>query len=224
MGDNTSDRDDPKSEKQHDALDWLNFVILVLAMLAATFAAVYTGQEVKVAKKTLKVAGDTLKEVREGTRNELRAYVSAFPYHHVNGVAPGVSPHTAAMIKNTGQTPAWDVSFKAKLVAENEPPEPTISNFTGLTSRRADTYLAPTVQVGAADTFNIDRPLTVEDFEAVKTGESARFYAWGVVAYTDVFGKPHHSYFCFIYFGYKQSPDTGMGSIFRDFCPHPRND
>lgn len=53
--------------------------------------------------------------------------------------------------------------------------------------------------------------LTEEEVKEIKYGDK-RIYVFGKITYDDVFGNPHHTEFCHMYFGQEMAPfETGLG-------------
>ncbi len=200
---------------------WL-IVLLALTLVAAIAAAVAAGFAAKFARDEVRVARDTLQEIRNTSRKELRAYVFVKPFRHVNNVVANRPLQTLVTIRNGGQTPAANLVLRASMAVRSVPPDPAPGNFALATRQEFGTILDPSTQ-DRGKTFNSEQPITPKGIAAIDGGQQAQIYVWGVATYQDVFGMSHNSYFCFRYFGRETSPDGGVGSRFRGICKHPNH-
>lgn len=209
-------------KRYRDSHDWWHLGLLggtllvaAIATVAAIYAAIYTAQEVEVAR-------DALKEVRGATQKELRAYVFVKPYAWVNNVTENSMFNSTVGIRNGGQTPASELSLNFNIEARGAPPENTRPAFAATIRRSVETVLDPSTALSGIGTINSEKPLTSKEFAAVINDQGMRLYVWGTVTYKDVFDKMHHSYFCFFYFGRQPNRrDKGFGARRQGSCPHP---
>lgn len=215
MGDNSLRKQESNNaapKPRRDLHDWLMLAFVFLAFLAAGFAAYYTREEVGVAQ-------NTLDEIRTSSKAELRAYVFVRAFPRVNNPK---NPHTGLPIRNSGQTPATDLSLRAQIIIGDEraAPSPTETVFESTPPRKIDTTLDPSTNISRFPFIPLGRSLTDDELAAVEKGE-LRFFVYGLLSYRDVLKDPHRSYFCFDYRGWGPSPDTGMGTTSQHFCDTP---
>lgn len=202
-------------DKKNTPLDYLSFIVLLGAMIAAIIAAFYTAQQVSVARQTLK-------EVRATSRAELRAYTYVRAFPRVNNPK---SPHTGLPIRNSGQTPATSLSLRAQMIIGDEraAPSPTKTVFENTPIIEIDTTLDPSTNISRFPYVQLGQPLNDDELTSMKKG-SSHIFVYGVLSYRDVLNEPHNSYFCFDYAGWGPSPDTGTGTTSQHFCDAPNSD
>lgn len=205
-----SGRDEPEEERQHgvtergnnetepnardhqqeahyhprDWFDRLRVGLLLGTLIAAVFAAVFTGSQAYI-------AGDT-------ARRQLRAYVYAAPSHvfHIDGKG---TLQGYVEIGNSGQTFAREVQrwvgisvFGAEVPDRKEDLGPT---------RREEGVLVINPSVRHIVIRN-HKQLTDEEARKIRTNDgSMRIYVFGTIRYKDIYGEPHHTDFCHMYFG-----------------------
>jgi len=214
-------------DKWEIRLLWVATLFAIAATAAAGIAAYFAREQVIAARKQVRVAEDSLAEVKTATRKELRAYVFAKPYPFVNGVREGADTHTRLNLRNSGNTPASDLEFRADIVLATNPPTPSAEVFLATKFRlrqpavdpKADIYIGPELRPG--------RQTSAADITAIRNNALA-YYVWGVFLYRDVFNDPHHSYFCFVYNGlgnttdFPKNPDSA--AQLQGNCPAPPSD
>ena len=169
-------------------------VILVWLTLNATWAA--KGE----AKRAADAAEKTVDTMQTFGRQELRAYLSVNPVNHGNFGASNFNPIIA--LKNTGQTPATDVTawicgavlphpHSGDLPANQQEPKPKF-------------VLGP----GTEHTLTCEVEMT--NYEKVAFLQSSnRIQIWGEANYTDAFNERRRTKFRMT-FGGKDAPQIGL--------------
>ena len=116
-------------------------------------------------------------------------------------------PRYEIVVRNHGQTPAYDVrNWTHGVLAEHPLTEIPPSNIR---TPNAQTVINPGAEYRMNGFFA--RPVSVEEYERVMEG-ALRFYFWGEVTYRDAFGEDRHARFRFMFGG----PSARVGRI--DFC------
>jgi len=196
----------------HDAAGFFTFLLVIvglgqaglflwqLRLMRKGFADAKEAAE--AAKLSVEVANESLKLSRDTTQKQLRAYVFAFDADVFDAGTDSVRASIA--IKNSGQTPAYDVKVSiaanAFYVTDDitfhpTPVGPDTKTFVfgpGGSGRR-DIPLRPI----------IGEPASVS---TVKDGNGA-LYVWGEILYTDTFGKDQYTRFRFMIGGKDGWPD-----------------
>lgn len=152
---------------------------------------------------------------KRNSETQLRAYVAAEPgpIYHVNAVG---SPLVAYLvIRNTGQTPAYEVkrTIGISLLA---PPVPPRRDLLGRVRRvEGVLVLQPRAQNHILETLK--RILTEGEVAKIISpgGEKLRIYVFGTITYKDVFGGEHFTHYCHMYFGNLAVPDQPLGYLGR---------
>jgi hypothetical protein len=132
-------------------------------------------------------------DARDTAKRQQRAYV--FPdgaLMRPPTTARGTSWGTTVVIKNFGQTPAYDYSMvtDTRMMPWNPAEVPDLRLPA---ERRVLGSLAP----GGTLTLNLrHRPFTAIEMDALAKG-MFRFYVFGEVYYTDAFGAARYTRFCY---------------------------
>jgi hypothetical protein len=134
------------------------------------------------------------REARESGKRALRAYLgiistSAFyqDEHFVFEAKP--------KLLNTGQTPAYNVSYWMNASVE---PTPLKDDFPFTMPEDGFKHSAV---LGRDQSFVMNRmidripTLTLDEVKAIKIAKGAAFHAWGCIAYDDIFGDRHETEF-----------------------------
>jgi hypothetical protein len=172
-------RRDRLSRKPFGAAFWVS----VVAATAAGFAALFTWMQVDVAKDT--------------AQKELRAYVYAVPTRlfHL-----GASPTQGYLgIKNGGKTFARNVKRWAGINVLGPKISDAFDDLGKLVPEPGAMTLGPDSHTDATIICNF-RVLTPDEVDQIKSGEK-RIYVFGKITYEDMFGLPHETTFCFVYYG-----------------------
>lgn len=150
------------------------------------------------AKHFEKLARETAKSVavsQDTAKRQLRAYIvviigDAMWQEREKGYRFGALP----LLKNSGQTPAYKVTFIAK--AAILPTElPKDYKLSEMGDEAGETMVGPGHQMtmhAKVDDFVHD-----SEVQAIKTGDRDKsLYTWGIIRYEDCFGEPHYTRFC----------------------------
>ena len=179
-------------DAQREAADWAWWVLIVsLCQAPITLAGVIlllrnvtqTDEALNQARAGNEIAGATAKR-------QLRAYVMASNFR-ISGVEDGRTPRVHYVIKNSGQTPAYEVRHYAQIFwSENN----ESVHETKIRLGKADPDRISISVIGAGETAETDwlfsTPLTIADIVAIHTGAAIMGIA-GVMSYRDVFGRRH---------------------------------
>lgn len=156
-------------------LDWCTFGAAVLAGIAATFAAVFTGQQAGIARDTEK--------------RQLRAYVGVeFPDKFCKVDADTVE--ILAIAKNFGLTPAYEVRQMTALSVRSQPLPPGTNPPTQTSSNLAFVTAYP--QSPEVFSQKLPKAAIAEAF----TDKTKQLYFAGTVTYLDAFGESRYTHFC----------------------------
>lgn len=143
------------------------------------------------------------------TRNQLRAYVMIESVAIV-GIAEGRKPDVHITIKNSGQTPARNVTHWSKLGFSTFPEiaEPVPRRDSDETL--PESTMAPGGTLGIIT--GIDRELNAATIKAIKD-QSYALYVLGEIRYTDAFGK--HRETDFLLFCTGHLADSGSAASYK---------
>jgi hypothetical protein len=173
------------------SLSYWGFGGLVLTVIFTAWAAHAASRAASSAANSAEISDRTLREVQSTARRQLRAYVD------VIGVIRTKNPDgdgfgAAIMVKNSGLTPATNLSQWAKIDLREMPLQ---SSFP-LYCRERDSLgvIAPDGQTLSIPVFL--RDLTPLEEQALRQNGKA-IYVYGEIDYTDVFGDQHRSIFRF---------------------------
>jgi len=122
-------------------------------------------------------------------RRQLRAYVFVSSAKVTNVIDDDGMPKAVVVIKNSGQTPAYDLLNATGFTANTYPSLPTLK----LTIADEDFSISKTrISLGPKDTSisitTADRKLTEQQWASIADGTGA-VYVYGEIRYRDVFGK-----------------------------------
>lgn len=162
---------------------WLEYAIFafVIATAAATgVAAWYTGQQSLTATDTEK--------------RQLRAYISVQP-KQLRNFGDSDPVEIFYEIQNSGQTPAFETRFFSTVTIFPYP-IPQNSKFPDVlenTTMSKSVIFPKTTYHGVKSTEN---PLSHDQLEAVRSGQSQRLYFIGIARYADAFKVCHETKYC----------------------------
>jgi hypothetical protein len=148
------------------------------------------------AERAAKATENSVDLSRTTAERQLRAYIVAGAKSvNINGPEDAVSVSMQIVIKNTGQTPAYDLTVVSKTELLKHPIKMPF-NFTlisGPDPSRAVLGAGETTESESKGEkpFNGDEMMIAAEPEA-----GARIYTWGSVTYCDVFGHQHYTNFC----------------------------
>jgi hypothetical protein len=137
-----------------------------------------------------------VRSAEKTAERQLRAYIVAGANGvNINGPQNSVSVSMQIVIKNTGQTPAHDLTVVSKTELLEHPIKMPF-NFTLISGPDPSRSVLGAGETTASESksekpFNGDEMMVAAEPEA-----GARIYTWGSVTYRDVFGHQHHTNFC----------------------------
>jgi hypothetical protein len=143
---------------------------------------------------------------RSQERHQLRAYVGVIIKltPSVNPFVPPQVPQIDFDVRNSGMTPAYDVTHisAADLMSY---PLPKDFDFSKAQPAIGSSPEPITIFPGTLDNLGIEaktsRAFTPDELASVATGTQKRVYFWGTVNYRDAFGEYHFTHFCLGYYG-----------------------
>jgi hypothetical protein len=152
----------------------------------------------------------TLRIMRSTAQRQLRAYISFTPQVLMNAY-PQRKPIAKFKIKNTGQTPAYNIRYITTLEIL---PHPMVDHQGDLVSPGHE----PTPIAGRPihsqehidGEAHAENPLTFEDFQRMN-GPDHRLYLAGIVWYEDIFGVTRKTKFC-VYIGGPEFADIATAA------------
>jgi hypothetical protein len=150
------------------------------------FAILAANRRAEATEKALDLAAET-------ARSQLRAYVSVLGISTQNAFEKNMT--SSLNYKNVGQTPALklrtliDAVIISPSASDVNPPR-TYSTSYGIDNE-------PTIALGGgvAGSDPVNRTFKEAELEEFRAG-SKLYIVWGVIYYSDVFGKDHYSRFC----------------------------
>lgn len=141
-----------------------------------------------------KAATESVAALKERTAQQMRAYLCAVVGSGVyQERTKNLKFQVQTLIVNAGHTPAHKVAFRAN------------AGILPLPLPDAFTFPLPGEAMGASvlgPQQNMSLNPIVDDFcndgdvEKIKRADGEALYAWGIVTYEDVFGKPQETKFC----------------------------
>jgi hypothetical protein len=156
----------------------------------ATIAAVAAKESADTAKTQAEVARGTLKTMQDTAERQLRAYVFVERAQIVNLIDGIGRPEAHVVIKNYGQTPAYELVNIIGLAIDEYPTPPTLNltvNEDELVGGKAAMALGP-----GCESFSIAAPSTAPPVPPEVRAEffngTRIAFVYGKVRYKDVFG------------------------------------
>lgn len=142
---------------------------------------------------------NTINEVKaeDTAARQLRAYVSVGPLI----VKEKFPKEISFVAKNTGQTPAYDLS--SHLNFEKTGPEVGLPDGLGFPIREGFTFGCSVATLGSNGEIEFTFPVHLDDLTKVQNGKIGLFY-YGHISYKDISKKDHVSKLCYQYTGFKQ--------------------
>jgi hypothetical protein len=129
------------------------------------------------------------------TRRQLRAYLSVV----IGGAVyqdPAVPLKFEAkpLIKNNGQTPAYNVRYriKAEIISDTAAKNYTFDTPPDIPKSQSSIGPGEDRLMSAILGYTVPMP----DIQVIKDGQGKALWVWGIVHYDDVFGKPRFTQFC----------------------------
>jgi len=168
---------------------WMRVLTLALVGVGFLQLIAFIVQAIRL-KETIGVMHDT------GER-QLRAYISITPglvieQDDANNIRFEFQP----WIKNTGQTPAYEVKYSARSVISTYPlPDDFTFPVVGTGVYTSSSVLGSGEQLFAV--IAADSMYATAELAAIKAPGNRRIWVYGTVEYTDVFEKKRSTKFCF---------------------------
>lgn len=144
-----------------------------------------------------------VRDARKSSERQLRAYVVVLPNVLINQ-----DPHNnityefQPTIKNTGETPAYDLHYLAKC---DVLPTPLPAGYDLTLRQNPNNTILPSIGMLGRDETSfmivpLNRILTTsqeQEIHAPTAPQNLRLHVWGTVYYTDAFHKEQWANFCF---------------------------
>jgi hypothetical protein len=153
----------------------------------ARYGIVAANRRAEATEKTYDLAAET-------SRNQLRAYVSVLGISTQNGFEKNMS--SSLNYKNVGQTAALglrtltDVVIISSSGSDVKPPRTYSTSYGG----DNESTIALGGGIAASDPVS-NRAFKEAELEEFRAG-SKLYVVWGVIYYSDIFGKNHYTRFC----------------------------
>jgi hypothetical protein len=134
--------------------------------------------------------------MRRTGQRQVRAYIIAGTTDvSMQGPQNAVSISVKITIRNTGQTPARDVSIVCKTDLLEHPIKLPFDFALGSGADLSRSVLG--AGRDAESTSSAERPFNADEMARGRNREGdSRIYTWGSVSYRDVFGRKHFTNFC----------------------------
>ena len=134
--------------------------------------------------------------MRRTGQRQVRAYIIAGATDvSMQGPKDAVTISAKITIRNTGQTPARDVSIVSKTDLLEHPLKLPFDFALGRGADPSRSVLG--AGRDAESTSSAERPFNADEMTRARNREGgSRIYTWGSVTYRDVFGRKHYTHFC----------------------------
>ncbi|MGC9953456.1 MAG: hypothetical protein ABSD21_04155 [Rhizomicrobium sp.] len=170
---------------------WFNFLLVIFTgglVVVGAFQAIFLKASVDAGEKTAEAA----KASADAVVSQLRAYIDVtVEITDINDPGPR---KVTGYIKNTGQTPAYNVVNWMAVTCFTYPPPPTLTFERPKTIKGEPPKFVTLARDSTLNMFAEFPALSAGDLEEMKAGTKA-IYVWGRVDYVDVFGKPRFTSF-----------------------------
>jgi hypothetical protein len=170
---------------RYTSLDVAHLVVLSLTLIAAAFAAFFTGRQAWVSRDT------------EINQLKAYAYISDVKWSAIVSDIPITATISAA---NGGATPAYNAIMNAYMGFFPEYPDKPITDYQSATPIESESLAFLYKDRAISVTSSLATPLTDDQVKDIKAGLS-RIYVWGIVTYEDAFRRPRYLHFCYMTFG-----------------------
>jgi hypothetical protein len=185
---------------------------------ALTGAHIDSGAQIKRARDdaaaALKAANDSsaaaLQKAAEANgistdtaKRQLRAYIAVEPGGPIEDFAENIVPHTRVDIRDTGQTPAYDLRVRGTMIVGDYPLIPNVGFPLDADPDMPQPSVAVVSPGGQWHGQNLKarRPFAPDEINSVAYGRQMRVYVYGTVTYNDAFKVPHYANYCFSFWG-----------------------
>jgi hypothetical protein len=150
------------------------------------YAILAANRRAEATEKTYDLAAET-------SRSQLRAYVSVLGISTQNAFEKNMA--SSLNYKNVGQTPALGLRTLTDAVIISSSGSDVKPPRTYSTSYGGDNEPTITLGGGIAASDPVNRTFKEAELEEFRAG-SKLYVVWGVIYYSDVFGKNHYTRFC----------------------------
>jgi hypothetical protein len=186
------------------------YVFLTAAILFASIHSVIQGRRaVHAAIRAADAATDQAKIAEDTEKRQLRPYVF-INTTTMRDFVVGEKPNAKMEVKNTGQTPGFDVVFDLGI---------TLRNFSHLGSFDDPGHPSPPTPIGPSVSLwpigTATDPLDETIIAAIKNGNAA-YFVFGTITYKDAFGKDHWTKIRWIFGAAELADGSGAMSIYRE--------
>lgn len=181
---------------------WISALIGIVSLTVAWVVAWFVRDTLRETRRTAiagivsaRAANKGLRQSDENAKRQLRAYVCVTK-GVVTQFGPDKTPGVIIQVKNTGQTPAYDVMQWTCLDLDDFPrTKPFIDDWNWGSHKST---LGP--GEGMSAIISLDEPLTQNHVDVIREGNAA-IWAFGELRYTDAFDVPHTTQFRLVYGG-----------------------
>lgn len=186
-----------KLDTKRDRFDWAALSVNGLLLLAAIFAAGFSGWLAFLTHSAIKHAAKDAEKQREVAidteRRQLRAYTS-MDWYPLEDFEESKIPRAGAKVTILGQTPAYDLSLITHIAALPYPLKGDVRNIPGpAVESVARTLLAPNQT--ASNKLGLTYAPNHDQFQ-IMNGAGYRIFVWGEVTYRDAFKIDRRTRFC----------------------------
>lgn len=191
------DRAKKDLKAQQDMAEWSYW--LLVATIVGIFVSIAGLAALLVSLSQTRTA---IRDTRELGEFQMRAYVSLVEGEKESLVGPseikaGTKPEVKLKFTNNGATPAKNQRYIATLEVMSHPaPEPTGDMIVPTAGQHQPTNSLHQGQFGFGSATT-ELPLTEDDLTELFQSMTKKLYAFGIIYYDDVFGKPHKTRFCY---------------------------
>ena len=187
-----SPRTDTESEKERSQGDekssadwWLMLFTGALVLVGGVQVGVFGLQSRRLRQ--------TVEQMKITEERQLRAYVqAAISPNSINLITAGQIASLPISIKNSGQTPAYDVELEGRIIPYDYPLLGNLPDFPKSTDA-VRVVINPGQELPT--TLRADNEWTKDEIHLFKCRESIRLYAYGRITYRDAFDKIRHTSF-----------------------------
>lgn len=189
---------------QEQMAEWAFWVVVVAALtfIVTSIGTFLIWRQVRLTRQAVEDTGEATEAMREANEiaretqeRQLRAYVQVASAT-LNKLTVGKKPSGCVVIRNSGQTPAHDVTFELGIcAARTGAEESSLKNlkFEGTISRGG---LGPGLELNSEIEGGSE---WTADFDADFSGGGIKILLVGAVYYTDVFGNERETAFRFVH-------------------------
>lgn len=155
------------------------------------------------AKNAADATRDSVKLATDTAKKQLRAYVSVIG-SNIDFFGTDQTVQARIRIRNTGQTPAYQVRAYTGIVLTTYPPSVAFPNI------KPDTFTG-TLGVGgnAQGIAPMPGPMSAAEIDGTKNGKLAIF-VFGAVEYLDIYGDHHRTNYRFFFGGPSGTGDSSL--------------